>query len=420
MKRLAVYTVAFLGTLTVLLLLWEFRGAILLFLLSLAVAAAVRPIHNYARQYGLSSSLALVLIYTLGLIVIGALFYTISGLLLRDLQQITDDFALSYEQIKLEWPQGDAFQQAVAEQLPAPLDFYKALAGEEGAVLFGTLFDVTSILLNIAGQFLIILVLSIYWSADRARFERLWLSLLSAEKRIRARDVWREVEYEIGAYLRSEVIQVFLAGLLLALGYWLLGLKYGATLALVGALVWLIPLVGGALVVIPVFLIGLSNNIFVATAAAVYTFIVFLALELVVEPHLFNRQRYSSLLLLLGIIMLAADFGVLGLIVAPPLMVAIQILFDAMLVQKSVVAPAAKPVLYLDDLRARLAAVKEKITELDEPPSPETLSLLERVTKLIEEADETLPDPPSEATPIPAKPTRLPIANPSPGSGGSG
>jgi hypothetical protein len=172
-------------------------------------------------------------------------------------------------------------------------------------------------------------------------------------------------------------------------------------------------------VLIPVFLIGLSGNIFVAVAAAAYTFIVFLALELVVEPHLFNRQRFSSLLLLLGMIMLAADFGLLGLIVAPPLMVAIQIFFDAMLVQKSVVAPAAKPVLYLEDLRARMAAVRKRIAELDEPPSQETLSLLERLTRLIEEAEETLPDSPTETPPAPRKPTRLPVTNPSPGAGGS-
>lgn len=395
MKRLAGYTAIILGTLTVIILLWEFRGAILLFLLSLVVAAAVRPIHNYVRQYGLPSSLALVLIYTIGLTIIGTLFYTISGLLLRDLQQISNDFALTYEQIKLEWPKGNAFQQTVAEQLPPPLDFYKALAGEEGIVLFGTLIDVTSIIFTILGQVLIILVLSIYWSADRARFERLWLSLLQAEQRVQAREVWREMEEEVGAYLRGELVQGFLAGLFLGFGYWLLGLNYGTTLAVLGALVWLVPLVGGVLAVIPVFLVGLSSNVVVAVAAATYTLIVFLALELVIEGQLFDRQRYSSLLLVLGMIMLATDFGLLGLIVAPPLMVAIQILFNALLVQKSVVgaAAAARPQRQLVDLKERIAVVKKKMAELelDEPSSPETASLLERLTKLVEEADETLP-----------------------------
>jgi predicted PurR-regulated permease PerM len=404
MKHLASYTAIVLGTLMVILLLWEFRGAILLFLLSLVVAAAVRPIHNYVRQYGLSSTLALVLIYAIGLTILGVSFYTISGLLLNDLEQISNDFALTYEQIKLEWPKGNGFQQTVAEQLPPPLDFYKALAGEEGVALFGTLFDMSSVLFTILGQILIILVLSIYWSADRARFERLWLSLLPAEQRVRAREVWREMEEEIGAYLRSELVQGFLAGLFLGFGYWLLGLPYTTMLALFGALVWLVPLVGGVLAVIPVFLVGLSSNLVVAVAAAAYTMIVFLALELVIERQLFDRQRYSSLLLILGMIMLATDFGLLGLIVAPPLMVAIQIFFNALLVQKSVAgaAAAARPQQRLVDLKERLAVVKEKLAELEraEAPSPETASLLERLAKLMNEADETLP-PPLEAEPVP-------------------
>jgi predicted PurR-regulated permease PerM len=391
MKRLAGYTAMVLGTLTVVLLLWEFRGAILLFLLSLVVAAAVRPVHDYVRYRGVPSGLALVLIYTVGLIVMGLLFYMISGLLVRDLQQMADEFALTYEQIKAEWPQGNGFQQTVAEQLPPTLDFYKALAGEEGALLFGTLVDVTSIFFTLVGQFVIILVLSVYWSADRARFERLWLSLLPVEQRTRAREVWREMENEVGAYLRSELVQGFLAGLLLALGYWLLGLKYGAILALIGALAWLIPLVGGALAVIPVFLTGLQANPVVAAAAAAYTLIIFLALELVVEPHLFNRQRYSSVLLLLGMIMLAADFGLLGLVVAPLVMVAIQIFFNALLTQKSAALPVAGPEERLAGLRERLALVKQKIAELAEPPSPETASMLDRLDKLVDEAEETLP-----------------------------
>jgi predicted PurR-regulated permease PerM len=281
----------------------------------------------------------------------------------------------------------------VAEQLPPTLDFYKALAGEGGTILFGTLFGVTSVFFAFLGQLLIILVLSVYWSADRARFERLWLSLLPAEQRAWAREVWREIENEVGAYLRSELVQSFLAGLLLALGYWLLGLKYGTTLALVGALAWLIPLVGGVLAVIPVFLVGLLANPIVAVAAAAYTLIVFLALELVVEPHLFNRQRYSSLLLLLGMIMLAADFGLLGLVVAPLLMVAIQIFCNALLVQRAGAMLVAAPEERLAGLQERLELVKQHMAELAEPPSPETISLLERLTKLVEEADETLPVP---------------------------
>ena len=57
----------------------------------------------------------------------------------------------------------------------------------------------------------------------------------------------RTLEQELGAYTRSEVIQSLLAVLLLGTGYWLLGSQYPALLAVVGAIAWLVPVVGAGL-----------------------------------------------------------------------------------------------------------------------------------------------------------------------------
>lgn len=398
MKRLAWYAIVVLGTTTVLVLLWQFRAEFIQFLLSLAMAAAVRPIINVLnRRYKLSPGIASMLIYTVGLVIIGVLFYTISGLLLTELQRAANNFALTYEVIKAEWPQGTAFQQAVAEQLPPPLEFYNALAGEQGTVLFQTLFGVTSGFFTLIGQIFVILVLSIYWSIDRARFERLWLSLLPAEQRIGARDVWRNMEDGVGAYIRSELIQGLLAGVLLAAGYWSLGIRYPITLALVGVLVGSIPLVGAPLAAILPLVTGLSTNPSLAIAAALCTGAIFLILELVVEPHFFDRQRYSSLLMVLGMVILANDFGLLGLILAPLLVMVIQILFTY-LMRQSVPTAAPKPSLQVTDLQTRLAEVQTMVGELDDPLPVETTSMLKRLTGLLKKAQDTLPEgAPAEA-----------------------
>ena len=47
--------------------------------------------------------------------------------------------------------------------------------------------------------------LSAYWSASREAFERLWLSLVPAPQRPRARDVWRAVEGAVGSHVRGEL-----------------------------------------------------------------------------------------------------------------------------------------------------------------------------------------------------------------------
>jgi predicted PurR-regulated permease PerM len=108
---------------------------------------------------------------------------------------------------------------------------------------------------------LILLFLSIYWAGNQIHFERLWLSLLPSDQRKRVRETWRTVEAELGAYLRGEVILSLLAGLVLSLGYWLIGSSFPVLLALTGALATLIPMIGVFIAIFPVLLIGLLAGV---------------------------------------------------------------------------------------------------------------------------------------------------------------
>jgi len=64
-----------------------------------------------------------------------------------------------------------------------------------------------------------------------------------------------------------------LAGLLLGLGYWLLGSPYPALLALAGALACLIPVVGYVLAILPVLLVGLLTGVQLSLFTALYALV---------------------------------------------------------------------------------------------------------------------------------------------------
>src|SRR5690242_17759692 len=119
MIRIVRYTVVVLTTLMILILIWQFISAIVLFLLSLAVAAALRPLINSLTGRYVPKRIALGTIYFLLTAAILSSFWMIGTPLLDELQMATDDSIAAYERAKVEWPQsGTAFQQALAEQLP--------------------------------------------------------------------------------------------------------------------------------------------------------------------------------------------------------------------------------------------------------------------------------------------------------------
>jgi predicted PurR-regulated permease PerM len=380
MIRIVRYTVVVLSTLMALLLVWQFSFAIVLFLLSLALAAGLRPVINAITGRNVPKRLALGIVYSLLIAAIASSILLISPPLLEEVERVTDDFVANYDRAKAEWPQaGTVFQQTLAEQLPPSADFYQALISEQGVPAIAGVFGIAQNFLETLGRIAIIIVLSLYWSADQFRFERLGLSLLPEEHHPRALHVWRSMESGVGSYLRSELIQSVLTGWLLWLGFSLLGIRYPVLLALWGAVVRLIPWFGALIAVLPALFIGIGISSTVGILATAYTIGILLFLQLVIEARFFPRNKYSSLLVVLFVIALAQTFGFVGVVLAPPLAVALQILFQHLypFPESTVTNEVSEEI---GEIRTRLLEIRRRIQN---SRRREGMRLIERLQRLL-------------------------------------
>jgi predicted PurR-regulated permease PerM len=207
MKRLARVTATILLTMGLVVLLWMFSSAVLLFIMSLVIAGSVRPLAIRLMERRIPRAASYALIYVLVFAVLGSLITVTASGLLDELQRAGDHLLQTYTSIKLRWPQGAEWQQRIVTELPSREDLLSALAGDQGATIAKGVVGFGSGIFDLVAQLVIVLSLSIYWSIDQEHFERLWLSLVSAKYRSRARTIWRSVEREVGAYMRSEVAQ---------------------------------------------------------------------------------------------------------------------------------------------------------------------------------------------------------------------
>jgi predicted PurR-regulated permease PerM len=271
-------------------------------------------------------------------------------------------------------------------QLPPPSKLFAAVTGDRGQLVLPTLLGFGENIGSLVSGVLIILFLSIYWSINQIHFERLWLSLLHSGQRKQARGIWRTVEPDLGAYIRSQVIHSLLAGLVLGLGYWALGSPYPALLALAGALACLVPVVGPALAILPVLLVGLLTSVQLTLFTVLFTVIVLIALGIWVKPRLFKRRWDNPILTLVILIALSSAFGLVGILVAPPVSVVCQILWNRLVSRRAVLGAAAQ----ISDLKERQARVWADIKAMDEPPVPLVTSSMERLACLIDSAEPLL------------------------------
>jgi predicted PurR-regulated permease PerM len=387
MMRIVRYAVIVVTTLTLLLLLWQFSISIVLFLLSLAVAAALRPVINSLTGRYIPKRFALAIVYFLLVAAIAGSVLLVSQPFLNDLQTATDDFIANYERAKTDWPQqGTLFQKTLAQQLPPSSDLFEALTGQGGIPVLQGVFGIAQNFFSTLGHIALVIVLSLYWSADQFRFERLGLSLIPEAHHPKALHVWRSIETGVGAYLRSEMVQSGLAGLLLWLVYSMLGIRYPTLLAGWGAVARLIPWFGSLIAVLPALLIGIGVSSTVGVLATLYTVATLLILKLVIEPRFFLRSRYSSLLIVLFVIALAETFGFIGVILAPPLAVAVQILFQHLY---TIATPTFSTEMseQVGDIKERLLQLKRR---LQVSRNRESMRLADRLHHLLDQAADQL------------------------------
>jgi putative permease len=384
-KQLLVIGTAVMTTLLALVMLWQFRIVVIYVMISLALAATVRPIARSESRRNFVTRMLVILLYLVSLGIFILFIFLVGRLLIGELQELAQTISVQRTWVLPAWLEGGLFRQVLDRWLPTPDKLFEAITSQRQLMLSAVL-GFTQGIGGIVSAFFVILFLSIYWSINQNHFERLWLSLLPSEQRKHARDIWRTLEHHLGAYARSEIIQSLLAVVLLGLGYWLLGSQYPVLLAVVGAVAWLVPVVGAALALILPLLLGLLTGAELSLFTVLYTLVVLVALQIWLEPRLFERKWDNPILTLVILLAMADAFGLLGIIVAPPLSVVCQILWNLLVSDRL----APDTAVQVSDLKERQARLRLVIEGMEGPPSPLVVSSMERLADLLEKAEPIL------------------------------
>jgi putative permease len=373
-------------TVIALLALWTAGSAVAIFLASLAVAAALHPPVENLKERGWPATIAAGFVAGACALVVAVLCLALAGPLLANLRQLDEDVSLAMTAFSDDSPEHWLVKMTNSGEAASGGSL--ALLGELLPSLVGT----ASNLVQLSAMSGICLALAFYWTIDRERFVRLWLSLIPVRRRVGAQRVWQAMEREVGAYMRSEIVQFFLAVLLLWLIFLVLDLRYAALAALVAGSLTLIPWLG-TLFAAAVVMILTSPKLVAWEAAWVSPqgwaalgaiVLVLCFLEFIVEPRLFQRERYNPLWTALTAIFMASMWGFWGLIFGPMVGYVLQIfvrqLYPRLIQEQSPVTDASV-------LHERLARLESSFAEQAEVP-PELLSLKQRLLEIVVKRNE--------------------------------
>jgi predicted PurR-regulated permease PerM len=385
-KQIAIIGAAILTTLLSIVVIWQLRIVLIHLMVSLMIAATMRPL--VARLIGkrIIARLALLILYLAVFFVIGFLLYLTGEKAINEMQWFVYSLSEQDGWTLPIWLEGNTFFTGIIETFPPPSQLIEAITGSQGQLVLPAILGLSKGVGNIVSDVLVILFLTVYWILSQVHFERLWLSLLPSGQRGQARGIWRKVEPEIGAYFRSQIFLSVLAGLLLGLGYWALGSPYPVLLGLSGALIFVVPVVGAVLAVIPPLLVGLLSSVEFSLVIVLYTLIIVIALSIWIRPIFYKRIWKNPILTIVLLIALADSLGIIGIILAPVLSIICQILWKSLVSHRRVSGAANS----ISELKNRKDQIWSDIQAMEGPPLPLLSSSLERLSTLIEKAEPLL------------------------------
>ncbi len=204
---------------------------------------------------------------------------------------------------------------------------------EWGAAVFS--FSLASIpgLITLLIYAVLVPVLVFFLLKDKQQILQWTQRFLPRERRL-LRRVWREVDVQIGNYLRGKVWEMLVVGGATWIALGLCGHQYALLLgALTGVSVW-IPFIGAAVVTIPVVLLsffqwGLSDDTLYALAA--YTVVQVLDGNVLV-PWLFSEVvDMHPIAIVVAVLVFGSVWGILGVFLAIPLAALVQSVLRAMM-----------------------------------------------------------------------------------------
>lgn len=184
---------------------------------------------------------------------------------------------------------------------------------------FGSLGSVIGTITQLATGFVMIPILLYYILVDGERIPNTILHHIPTRYRITARRIMYRGNYQVSQYIRGQILVALIVGLLFGIGYTIIGLDYGVTLAVISAMLNVIPYLGSFIAVVPALIIGLLTSPLMFVKVIIVLVIEQTIEGRIISPQILgNSMKIHPVTILLILVGAGHTFGLTGVILGVP------------------------------------------------------------------------------------------------------
>ncbi|EDH0797416.1 AI-2E family transporter [Listeria monocytogenes] len=283
------------------------------------------PIIDWLEKHKWKRGWAIALLY---LVIIGLLILLFSFVI----PAVKDQFVSLFKSFPGYWDQitqkFDEFSRSsLFDQIKDKLntnmsDIMKTLSTKGTSVINSAISSIGSIVGTVTEVVLAIVTTPLvlfYLLKDGKKLPDFLLKMLPVNGRAHTRQVLGEANHQISSYIRGQIIVSLCIGILLFIGYLIIGLPYALTLAIIAACTSIVPYLGPAIAITPAIIIAIVTSPWLLIKLIIVWCVVQLLEGKFISPQVMGKTLKVHPITILFVILVAGNlFGVLGVIFAVP------------------------------------------------------------------------------------------------------
>lgn len=307
-------------TLGILGLIWfilQIQEIILVLFLAFILMSALRPLVEGLEKFRIPRLLAILLLYFMIILSLGVFgSAVIPGLI--------------WQTVRF-WEKLPEIINKILPLIPLNLEFVsQQLTPVSSNILRVTLGFFSNIF-----TVLTIMVLTFYLLMERKNLEEAMKAFLGEANGEKAVQITWKIEDKLGAWVRGQLLLMFIIGFTSYIGLSALGVEYALPLAITVGIFEIVPIVGSIIASIPAILVAFVTSPVLAVAVMALYFIIHQTEGNLIVPTVMKKAvGLSPIITLLALMIGAKLAGIFGAILAVPTVVVLQVILQEVSEQK--------------------------------------------------------------------------------------
>ncbi|MCP3031806.1 AI-2E family transporter [Halobacillus sp. A1] len=158
-----------------------------------------------------------------------------------------------------------------------------------------------------------------YLLKDGEKFPNMILKVFPPKVRPELSSVFKGIDHQLSAYIQGQIIVSFCIGVMMYIGFLIIGLDYALLLAAIASVTSVVPYLGPMIAIIPALIIAIVTSPFMLLKLTLVWTVVQLLEGKFISPQIMGKRLHVHPVTIIFVLLTAGHlFGVLGIIVAIP------------------------------------------------------------------------------------------------------